>query len=63
MKCDPGLRGDLRHLGDLLGDIEVAMLTTHAADGSLVTRPLQTLALDGNGELVFFTAASSHMGD
>jgi general stress protein 26 len=63
MKCDPQLRGDLRHLGDLLEDIEVAMLTTHAADGSLVTRPLQTLALDGNGELVFFTAASSHKVD
>jgi general stress protein 26 len=51
---------DLRKLAELIGDIEVAMLTTCAADGSLVSRPLQTLKLDANGELIFFTAADSH---
>jgi general stress protein 26 len=52
--------GDLRKLGELIGNIEVAMMTTRAADGSLVSRPLQTLKLDDNGELIFFTAAESH---
>lgn len=54
---------DLRRLGELLDGIETAMLTTHAADGSMVSRPLQTLAFDGNGELVFFTAADSRKID
>lgn len=52
--------GDLRKLGELIDDIEVAMLTTRAADGSMVSRPLQTLKLDENGELIFFTGADSH---
>ena len=33
------------------------------ADGSLVSRPLQTLKIDDNGELIFFTAADSHKVD
>lgn len=54
---------DLHQLGELIKDIEVAMLTTRTSDGSLVSRPLQTLKLDGNGELIFFTAAKSHKVD
>ena len=50
---------DLRKLGELIDDIEVAMMTTLAQDGSLVSRPLQTLKLTADGELVFFTAADS----
>ena len=50
---------DLQRLGELIDGIETAMLTTRAADGSLVSRPLQTLKFDANGELIFFTAASS----
>lgn len=50
----------LRKLGEMLDEIEVAMMTTHAADGSMVSRPLQTLKLDDNGELIFFTGADSH---
>src|SRR5699024_2698445 len=60
MKIETGHDDSLRKLGELIEDIEVAMLTTHADDGSLVSRPLQTLKLDANGELVFFTAADSH---
>lgn len=60
MKIEKQATADLRKLGELIDDIEVAMLTTHAADGSMVSRPLQTLAFDANGELVFFTAANSH---
>jgi len=50
---------DLRKLGELIEDIEVAMLTTHAIDGSIVSRPIQTLQFDPNGDLYFFTAADS----
>jgi general stress protein 26 len=60
MKNDaPHDDADLRKLGELIDGIEVAMLTTQAADGSLVSRPLQTLKLTAEGELVFFTAADS----
>lgn len=51
---------DLHRLGELIKDIEVAMLTTRTNDGSLVSRPIQTLRLDANGELIFFTASKSH---
>jgi general stress protein 26 len=60
MKNDAPRNSDLRKLAELIDGIEVAMLTTRAADGSMVSRPLQTLKLDANGELIFFTAASSH---
>lgn len=60
MKNDaPHDDADLRKLADLIDDIEVVMLTTHDTDGSLVSRPLQTLKLTAEGELVFFTAADS----
>lgn len=60
MKNDAPRDTDLHELGELIDGIEVAMLTTHAADGSLVSRPVQTLKLDADGELIFFTAANSH---
>lgn len=49
----------LELLADLIKDIEIAMLTTRTADGSMVARPLQTLRFDGGDELIFFTAAGS----
>lgn len=51
---------DMDKLDDLIKAVEVAMLTTHAADGSIVSRPLQTLEYQGNNELIFFTGAESH---
>jgi len=63
MKSEIQATADLRKLGELIDGIEVAMLTTHAADGSMVSRPLQTLQFDYSGELVFFTAADSHKID
>ena len=60
MKNDAPRGTDLHKLGELIDDIDVAMLTTRAADGSLVSRPLQTLKLDAEGEIIFFTAAKSH---
>lgn len=63
MKNESPMSADLRKLCELIEGIEVAMLTTHAADGSLVSRPLQTLEFDASGELVFFTAADSRKID
>lgn len=63
MKKEHGEREDMDKLGELIEDVEVAMLTTHADDGSLVSRPLQTLKYAGEGELVFFTGADSHKSD
>lgn len=59
MKTEAQPHADLRKLAELVEGIEIAMLTTRAADGSLVSRPLQTLKLDASGELVFFTANDS----
>ena len=59
MKNEPHPSADLDKLGELIDGIEIAMLTTHATDGSLVSRPLQTLKFDASGDLVFFTAADS----
>jgi general stress protein 26 len=59
MKTDIQSTPDLRKLAELIDGIETAMLTTHAADGSMVSRPLQTLKFDASGDLVFFTAIDS----
>lgn len=47
-------------LGELISDVEVAMLTTVMSDGSLRSRPManQQIAFDGN--LWFFTDQHSH---
>ena len=63
MKNEAQATADLEKLGDLIDGVEVAMLTTHAADGSMVSRPLQTLKFDGGGELVFFTSIASRKID
>jgi len=59
MKNELHPSADLTKLGELIEGVEVAMLTTHAADGSMVSRPLQTLQFEASGDLVFFTAADS----
>jgi general stress protein 26 len=63
MKNETQPTADLEKLGELIDGVEVAMLTTHAADGSLVSRPLQTLEFDRGGELVFFTSVASRKID
>lgn len=50
---------DVRMLGDLIADIEIAMLVSLAPDGTLVSRPLTTLQVDFQGDLWFFVSASS----
>ena len=59
MKNDANAHADARTLGELIDDIEIAMLTSTAADGSLVSRPLATLQTDFHGDLWFFTSLDS----
>src|SRR5690349_14875814 len=49
-------------LGALIGDVQVAMLTTVRADGRLVSRPLRTVttAMPFLGELWFVVRRDSH---
>ncbi len=50
---------DLAKLKELVEDIRVAMMTTQDEDGTLRSRPLQTLRFADDGALWFFTSASS----
>ena len=52
-------RSDVEKLRDLIKGISFAMLTTVDEDGSLRSRPMQTQEAEFNGELWFFTSASS----
>jgi general stress protein 26 len=55
-----------RKLDDLYGlidGIETAMLTTHALDGSLVSRPLQTQKRTDGVDLWFMTSTDTHKVD
>jgi general stress protein 26 len=49
---------DLAALRQLVDRMKMGMLTT-VADGQLRSRPLQTLELDHDGRLWFFTSVSS----
>jgi general stress protein 26 len=44
----------------LIDEMEVAMLTTRAADGSLVSRPMQTQQAEPNQGLWFMTSTDTH---
>jgi len=59
MKIEDQRTVELSRLAELVDGIDVAMMTTHAEDGSMVSRPLQVLKLDAGGEFVFFTAIDS----
>ena len=49
----------LQKLRELIGDIQVAMITTVTPDGALRSRPMITRACTEGGELWFFTAEDS----
>ncbi|HEV7368659.1 pyridoxamine 5'-phosphate oxidase family protein [Arenibaculum sp.] len=51
---------DARKLWDMIGSIQFAMLTTTDEDGTLRSRPMAAVNHDFDGELWFFTRASSH---
>ncbi|HEX4269365.1 MAG TPA: pyridoxamine 5'-phosphate oxidase family protein [Steroidobacteraceae bacterium] len=48
-------RGDLPRLKELIDSICIGLLTTVDLDGSLHTRPVETLRCDADGTLWFFT--------
>jgi general stress protein 26 len=49
----------LEQLYELIDGIETAMLTTRCADGSLVSRPMQTQARRAGTDLWFMTSADT----
>jgi general stress protein 26 len=52
-------KDDIKKLRKLIKDIRVAMLTTVAQDGALRSRPMATADVEFDGDLWFFTRASS----
>ena len=50
---------DFKQLKELIEETKVGMLTTADDDGTLRSRPLQTVGVEDNGTLWFFTSASS----
>jgi general stress protein 26 len=50
---------ELQKVADLVKEIKFAMLTTEEPDGTLRSRPMATMQMDGNGHLWFFTSGSS----
>ena len=59
MKVEKQKSNDLARLAALVRQIGTGMLTTLEVDGSLRSRPLETVELDREGRLWFFTQASS----
>src|SRR3712207_7628755 len=49
----------IKKLGELIKDINIAMMTTVEADGSLRSRPMATQQVEFDGDLWFFTGASA----
>ena len=59
MKVEKQSTEDLDRLAGLVERIKVGMLTTIAPDGSMRSRPLQTLLMDAQARLWFFVEAES----
>lgn len=53
----------IKKLRELVKSIDIAMLTTIAADGSLRSRPMGTQDIDFDGDLWFFTSDESGKAD
>ena len=53
------MQESVQKLGEMIKDIEFAMMATRAADGSLVSRPMSTQGGEFDGLLWFFTAKSA----
>lgn len=54
---------ELDKLRELIEGIDIAMLSTQARDGRLVSRPLRTQQMDDDGHLWFVTDRTSHKAD
>jgi general stress protein 26 len=63
MKIEPQATPDLIRLGELIGHMPVAMLTSAGDDGALVSCPMEALEMDGEGALWFFTDLRSDLGE
>ena len=50
---------DFAQLKSLIEEIKIGMLTTEDDDGTLRSRPLQTVGVEDHGSLWFFTSATS----
>lgn len=59
MKIETQSNGELEHLCELIGDIDVVMLANSDADGMLVSRPMTPLEMDRTGAIWFFTDLQS----
>jgi general stress protein 26 len=59
MRTERQATEDLDRLAGLIERTQVAMLTTLGPDGSMRSRPLQTLAMDAEARLWFFVEAPS----
>ena len=54
-----GQHNDIKKLGELIEEINIAMLTTIDEDGTLRSRPMGTQQVEFDGDLWFFTGADS----
>ncbi len=59
MKIAIQTSAELTHVGKLIDNIPVAMMTNLDDDGALVSRPMTTLEMDAQGALWFFTDVQS----
>lgn len=50
---------ELIHVGKLIANIPIAMMTTSDDEGALASRPMTALEMDAHGALWFFTDAQS----
>lgn len=55
--------GELTHVGKLVENIPIAMLTTLDDEGALASRPMTALEMDAQGALWFFTDVQSSKVD
>lgn len=56
-------QGELPQVLELIRHIRIALLTTFDRDGTFHTRPVQTLEVDDDGKLWFFTDVKSGKAD
>jgi len=54
-----GQSEDIKKLGELIQDIDFAMLTTVDDDGTLRSRPMSTQEIEFDGDLWFFTSGDA----
>jgi general stress protein 26 len=59
MEIDEQHNAALAKVAEMVGEAKFAMLTTLEKDGTLRSRPMATMQLDGEGNLWFFTSRSS----